>query len=46
MMIQNLARCLIKLRLKHLMEMMGGTIALHSEGLGQGTAMTLTVPIA
>lgn len=31
---------------KHLMEMMGGTIALHSEGLGQGTAMTLTVPIA
>lgn len=31
---------------KHLMEMMGGTIGLHSEGLGQGTTLTLTVPIA
>ena len=31
---------------KHLMEMMGGTIGLHSEGLGHGTTLTLTVPIA
>ena len=31
---------------KHLMEMMGGTITLHSEGLGQGTTMRITVPIA
>lgn len=31
---------------KHLMEMMGGTIGLHSEGLGRGTTLTLTVPIA
>ena len=31
---------------KHLMEMMGGTISLHSEGLGFGTTMRITVPIA
>jgi len=31
---------------KRLMEMMGGSIALQSEGLGQGTTMTLSVPIA
>lgn len=31
---------------KHLMEMMGGTIGLQSEGLGHGTTLTLTVPIA
>lgn len=31
---------------KHLMEMMSGTIALASLGEGQGTTMTLTVPIA
>ncbi len=31
---------------KHLMEMMGGTISLHSEGLGLGTTMRITVPIA
>ena len=31
---------------KHLMEMMGGTITLHSEGLGFGTTMRITVPIA
>ncbi|BDU75975.1 sensor histidine kinase [Mesoterricola sediminis] len=31
---------------KHLMEMMNGTISLHSEGEGRGTTMTLTVPIA
>lgn len=31
---------------KHLMEMMGGSIALQSEGMGKGTTMTLTVPIA
>jgi signal transduction histidine kinase len=31
---------------KHLMEMMNGSIALYSEGMGKGTTMTLTVPIA
>jgi len=31
---------------KHLMEMMGGTIALESEGQGKGSTLTLTVPIA
>ncbi len=31
---------------KHLMEMMGGTISLASEGVEKGTTMTLTVPIA
>ena len=31
---------------KHLMEMMGGTIDLQSEGLGHGTTMRITVPIA
>ena len=31
---------------KRLMEMMNGTIALFSEGEGQGTTLTLTVPIA
>ncbi len=31
---------------KHLMEMMGGTIGLESEGLGHGTTMRITVPIA
>lgn len=31
---------------KHLMEMMGGTISLFSEGMGKGTTMSLTVPIA
>lgn len=31
---------------KHLMQMMGGTIALHSDGLGKGTTLSLTVPIA
>ena len=31
---------------KHLMEMMGGSIGLASEGTGMGTTMTLTVPIA
>jgi signal transduction histidine kinase len=31
---------------KHLMEMMNGTITLVSEGEGQGTTMTLTMPIA
>lgn len=31
---------------KHLLEMMNGTITLASEGLGQGTTLTLTVPIA
>ncbi len=31
---------------KHLMDMMGGSISLHSEGLGQGTTLTLTVRIA
>jgi len=31
---------------KHLMEMMGGTISLFSEGQGKGTTMTLTVPIS
>ena len=31
---------------KHLMEMMGGTIDLHSEGNGKGTSMILQVQIA
>ena len=31
---------------KHLVEMMGGTIGLYSEGQGKGTTMTITVPIA
>ena len=31
---------------KHLMEMMGGTIALASEGQDKGSVLTLTVPIA
>ena len=31
---------------KHLMEMMGGTISLSSEGLGQGSTLRITVPIA
>ena len=31
---------------KHLMEMMGGTIALHSDGLGTGTTMRITMEIA
>lgn len=31
---------------KHLMEMMGGTITLASEGLGQGSTLRITMPIA
>jgi signal transduction histidine kinase len=31
---------------KHLMEMMKGSIQLYSEGMGKGTTMTLSVPIA
>jgi signal transduction histidine kinase len=31
---------------KHLMEMMGGTIALSSEGLGLGSTLRITMPIA
>lgn len=31
---------------KHLMEMMGGTINLYSEGQGKGSTMTITLPIA
>ncbi|WP_243384343.1 sensor histidine kinase [Geothrix alkalitolerans] len=31
---------------KHLMGMMGGTIHLHSEGLGKGSTLTITMPIA
>ncbi len=31
---------------KHLMEMMGGTIGLQSEGLGHGTTMRISLPIA
>ena len=31
---------------KHLMEMMGGTISLSSEGLGKGSTLRITVPIA
>ncbi len=31
---------------RHLMEMMGGSISLQSEGLGKGTTMTLTMLIA
>ncbi|MCE1229838.1 MAG: ATP-binding protein [Firmicutes bacterium] len=30
---------------KHLMEMMGGTISLFSEGAGQGSTLTITMPI-
>lgn len=31
---------------KHLVEMMGGTIGLYSEGQGKGSTMTITLPIA
>jgi signal transduction histidine kinase len=31
---------------KHLMEMMGGTIGLSSEGLGRGSTLRITMPIA
>lgn len=31
---------------KHLMEMMGGTISLSSEGLGTGSTLRITIPIA
>ena len=31
---------------KHLMEMMGGTIELSSEGLGKGSTLRITMPIA
>ena len=31
---------------KHLMEMMGGTISLSSEGLGKGSTLRITMPIA
>jgi signal transduction histidine kinase len=31
---------------KHLMEMMGGTISLTSEGLGHGSTLTITMGIA
>ncbi len=31
---------------KHLMEMMGGTISLASEGLGMGSTLRITMPIA
>ncbi len=31
---------------KHLMEMMGGTISLSSEGLGLGSTLRITMPIA
>ncbi|MFN7958437.1 MAG: ATP-binding protein [Holophagaceae bacterium] len=31
---------------KHLMEMMGGTISLASEGLGRGSTLRITMPIA
>lgn len=31
---------------KHLMEMMGGTIGLSSEGLGKGSTLRITLPIA
>lgn len=31
---------------KHLVEMMGGVIALYSEGQNKGTTMTVTIPIA
>lgn len=31
---------------RHLMDMMGGSISLHSDGLGKGTALNLTVRIA
>ena len=31
---------------KHLMGMMGGTISLHSEGLGHGSTLKITMPIA
>jgi len=31
---------------KHLMEMMGGTISLFSAGAGQGSTLTVQMPIA
>jgi signal transduction histidine kinase len=31
---------------KHLMEMMGGTISLSSDGLGTGSTLRITMPIA
>ena len=31
---------------KHMMEMMGGTISLGSEGLGKGSSLKITMPIA
>ncbi len=31
---------------KHLMEMMGGTISLFSDGLGKGSSLRITMPIA
>ena len=31
---------------KHLMEMMGGTISLHSEGMGKGSTLRITMQIA
>jgi signal transduction histidine kinase len=31
---------------KHLMEMMGGTISLQSEGMGKGSTLRITLPIA
>ncbi len=31
---------------KHMMEMMGGTISLSSEGLGKGSTLRITMPIA
>jgi signal transduction histidine kinase len=31
---------------KHLMEMMGGTISLSSDGLGKGSMLRITMPIA
>ncbi len=31
---------------KHLMEMMGGSVGLYSEGQGKGTTMTIALPIA
>jgi signal transduction histidine kinase len=31
---------------KHLMEMMGGTITLSSEGAGQGTTLSIQMPVA
>jgi signal transduction histidine kinase len=31
---------------KHLMEMMGGSVALFSEGSGTGSTLTIQIPIA